>query len=101
MVPASCSLDETGLSEQLGRYRAAGDGAEVLVRDARRITVRVGEQADTGLIDELIATERSCCPFYELSYDAGEGQLTIAVATEEHEPALAAIAHALGLPTSA
>ena len=98
MLPESCTLDPGGLSEQLARYRSAGAGAEVIVRSPRRITIRVGEHADDAVIAELIETERTCCPFYELEYHPAERQLSIGVATQQHEPALEAIAYALGLP---
>jgi hypothetical protein len=98
IVPASCSLDEHGLTEQLERYLVAGAGASVLVRDPRRITIRVGDAADEAVIDELIAVERACCPFYALEWEPANRQLTIAVSAPEHEPALDAIAHALRLP---
>jgi hypothetical protein len=97
IVPPSCTLDEAGLRQQLFRYRVAGAGAEVVVHDARKIAIRVGEDTDPALIDELISVERSCCPFYDLTYDTDGRLLTIAVTTDEHEPALAAIAFALGL----
>jgi hypothetical protein len=75
----------------------AGAGAEVVVHDARKIAIRVGADADPALVEELIAVERSCCPFYDLAYEPDERLLTIAVTTGEHEPALGAIAFALGL----
>jgi hypothetical protein len=57
----------------------------------------VGASADDALIDELIAVERSCCPFFTLEWEPGERRLTVTVEAPEHEPALDAIAYALGL----
>jgi hypothetical protein len=57
----------------------------------------VGDHAQEPLVHELIAVERSCCPFYELTYEREQRTLTISVSAAEHEPALEAIAYALGL----
>ena len=97
MAPASCSLDQDELGTQLARYRAAGDDAQVIHHDSRRLVIGVSDQVSTGSIDELVATERSCCPFFELDWDPEPRRLSIAVTRPEHEPALGAIAHALGL----
>jgi hypothetical protein len=59
--------------------------------------IRVPEQASAGMVEELVAVERSCCPFFELRWEPEERYLAIAVSRREHEPALGAIAQALGL----
>lgn len=97
MVPASCSLDQDGLGSQLERYRVAGNGAQVIERRSRRIVIRISAETPTAVIEELAAIERGCCPFFELDWDAGARRLAVAVSQDEHEPALAAIASALGL----
>jgi hypothetical protein len=97
MIPASCALDETGLGRQLERYRAAGAGARVMHRDRRKITIRVGDGAESTVIEELIAVERECCPFYTLEWDRLQRSLTVAVSTPDHEQALDAVAYALGV----
>ena len=97
MAPASCTLDGTGLKQQLERYRQAGAKAELIARGARRIAIRVGDDADEQVIEDLIAVERECCPFYTLDWDSRSRRLTVAVTNAEHEPALDAIAYALGL----
>ena len=97
MIPAACSLDETGLRRQLERYQATGAGARVLHRDRRRISIRVGDGAESAVIEELIAVEHECCPFYTLEWDRLQRALTVAVSTPDHERALDAIAYALGL----
>ncbi len=96
MAPASCTLDQSGLSAQHRRYRAVGDGARVLERTPRRLVIRPGTGADDELIAELIDVERECCPFFSLTWSASRRLLEISVPTAEHEPALDAIAYALG-----
>ena len=98
MAPESCSLTEAELLDQLTRYRAAGTGATSLHADARRRLIRLDEGVPASLVDELIAVERSCCPFFELTWEPARRELDIKVATDEDEPALAAIAQALGVP---
>jgi hypothetical protein len=97
MAPASCSLDQDGLDTQLERYRVAGIGAQVIEQRRRRLVIRVSGEARTDVIDALVAVERGCCPFFEVEWDPDERRLAVAVSRPEHEPALGAIAVALGL----
>jgi hypothetical protein len=100
MAP-SCALDEIGLQAQLKRYRAAGAGAALVARDRRELTVDLDRRVDTALVETMLAVERECCPFFDLRWEPDSRRLTIAVTHAEHEPALDAIAFALGLPVSA
>jgi hypothetical protein len=100
MAP-SCALDEAGLSLQLERYRRAGIGAHLVDRSRRSLAVRLDRDIDTALIEETLAVERECCPFFTLHWEPDRRRLTIAVSEVEHEPALDAIAFALGLGVSA
>jgi hypothetical protein len=95
MAPSSCSLDDAQRQEQLARYRSAGRGAEVLERSARRIVLALEEDMPDALVDELIAVERGCCPFFELDWRADHRRLTVSVRGAEHEPALELIAAAV------
>ena|SRR5690348_1495987 len=94
-VPA-CSLSARELRQQLARYRAAGQSAEVIERGRRRRVIRVSAQVPESLILRLIEVERGCCPFFELAWDGKSRRLTVAVPDRDHEPALAAIVSALG-----
>jgi hypothetical protein len=96
MAP-SCALDEAGLRVQLERYRRAGEGARLTERAPRRFVVELDEHTDDALVEEALATERECCPFFALDWEPSRRRLTVAVAHAEHEPALDAIAFALGL----
>jgi hypothetical protein len=100
MAP-SCTLDETGLRSQLERYRQVGLGARLVDRTPRSLVVDLDEQVDTQLVEETIAIERECCPFFTLDWEPERRRLTVAVSQAEHEPALAAIAFALDLKTPA
>jgi hypothetical protein len=99
MAP-SCALDEDGLRLQLVRYRRVGQGARLVEQTRRRFVVELDEHVDGKLVEEAVAIERECCPFFTLDWQAERRQLTVLVAHVEHEPALGAIAFALGLATS-
>jgi hypothetical protein len=85
------------LDAQLARYRAAGEGATLIERRTDRVSIRVGAEVTDAALEELVAVERSCCPFFELDWRPRERSLTVAVARRDDEPALQAIVHALGL----
>jgi hypothetical protein len=99
MAP-SCALDEAGLRLQHERYRQAGVGARVVDRAQRGLVIDLDEHVDRELVDELVAVEKECCPFFALRWDPGTRRLAISVSLEEHEPAIDAIAFALRLEGS-
>jgi hypothetical protein len=96
MAPG-CALDESGLRSQYERYRQAGAGARVVDRARQRLVVDLDEHVDPQLVDDLLAVERGCCPFFELRWEPPARRLTVSVSRAEHEPALDGIAFALGL----
>jgi hypothetical protein len=96
MAP-SCALDEGGLREQARRYRRAGAGARVIERTRRALVVELDGGVDGRLVDEAVAVERECCPFFTLDWQPDRRRLAVSVAQAAHEPALDAIAFALGL----
>jgi hypothetical protein len=93
---ASCELDADGLSAQRERYREAGEGAIVLERSSRRLVVEISAQGASA-VPELVEVERRCCPFFAIDWNPEPRRFSIGVSEPEHEPALAAIAFALGL----
>ncbi|HEV2975134.1 MAG TPA: hypothetical protein VGX69_09095 [Solirubrobacteraceae bacterium] len=96
MAP-SCALDEVGLRRQLERYRRIGRGARVRDRTARALVLDVDRRVEVKLVEAAIATERECCPFFDVRWEPTARRLAISVSHAEHEPALDAIAFALGL----
>jgi hypothetical protein len=100
MAP-SCALDEAGLRLQLERYRRAGQGARLIEQTRRRLVVDLDEHADGKLVEQAVAVERECCPFFALDWEPARRRLTVSVSHAEHEPALGGIAFALGLDTAA
>ncbi|HEY1776524.1 MAG TPA: hypothetical protein VGG41_10245 [Solirubrobacteraceae bacterium] len=95
--PPSCSLDRAAVAAQLERYRRAGAGGRLLERSPRALMVELAAGTDSALVEQAIAIERECCPFYEFAWDPATRRLSISVTQREHEPALGAIARAIGL----
>ena len=100
-MASSCALDEAGLRLQLDRYRRAGQGACVIERTRRSLVVELAGGVDAELVQEAVAVERECCPFFTLDWEPAPRRLTVAVSHAEHEPALDAIAFALGVDAAA
>jgi hypothetical protein len=100
MAPG-CALDQAGLHRQLERYGRVRQGASAIEHTARRLSVQLDDQVDGRLVEQLLATERACCPFLALTWEPDERRLTFAVSSAEHEPALHGISLALGLETAA
>jgi hypothetical protein len=96
MAP-SCGLDETDLRSQYARYRTAGAGARLVQRTRQGLVVDLDERVDPKLVDELLAVERECCPFFKLGWKPDTRRLSVSVSQKGHEPALDAIAFALNL----
>jgi hypothetical protein len=96
MAP-SCDLDQSGLRRQLERYRRAGSGAVLVERTRRCLVVDLDEHVDRSAVEEAIAVERECCPFFTIGWEAERRRLTVSVSQPEHEPALDAILYALDL----
>jgi hypothetical protein len=92
---ASCSLDREALAAQRDRYAVIGAAVLGVERLPRRLVARLGPSVDLGLVEETLRIERGCCPFLELDLDPERRLMTVGVASEDHVPALDAIAHSL------
>jgi hypothetical protein len=97
MAPLSCSLNEAALRSQLERYRITGRDATIVERSPRRLVIGIGDHVPDDVVAELVQVERECCPFFGLDWQPGRRRLAVSVASEWHEPALEAIAVALGV----
>ena len=95
VLPASCALGADGARAQGELYARVAASATRIDRRKDLIVIGLGDAADTRLIEELIATENECCPFYRFDFRPDLGRLTIGVDSPEKRPALDAIAAAL------
>jgi len=91
-----CALDADGLRSQAERYRSIGEHVASFEREPLAFVVALDEGVDASLVEQALDVERSCCPFFALDYDAEERRLRVGVRDDTHEPALEAIAFALG-----
>jgi hypothetical protein len=102
MAPTDCTLNESDLAAQLDRYQRLGAAVQHVHQHPDELVVSFQDTIDPALLDETIATERSCCPFFLLDYDASERRLSITVGDPARRDALGALASALtgrrGLP---
>jgi hypothetical protein len=96
-----CALEETELDQQLERYRRIGKGARVVAHHRQTLVIEVDPSVKPELILEAIAVERQCCPYFALNWQASRRRLAVSVSTAEQQPALDAIAVALGIATKA
>ena len=83
------------MARQGARYaQLAGDVAEA-AREPRRLAVTFSEGYDRALLDEAIAIERECCPFFAISLDHDARRLVIEMAEGEDTLLLDGITSAL------
>ena len=92
----SCALDAGGLDRQRERYRRLSGSVVSVERAGHLLTARFGADLDRALLDEAIAIERECCPFFRIGFDEAERRLEVGVSDPALEDALDALAHGLG-----
>lgn len=95
MAPPSCELDAAALRQQLDRYAAIGDGAHLLRVGPTLLHARLGDRVSRMLVETTIATERGCCPIFELTFDPEARMLRVTVPDPADATALDAIERAL------
>jgi hypothetical protein len=89
-----CSLDAAGLAAQRARYAALTPHVTSSDRSPRTLIVGFDALVDRELLDTTLAIEAECCSFFAIARDDASVRLT--VPTDDLDPALDAIAHALG-----
>ena len=92
----SCALDEAGVREQRSRYASLAPSVTRLEREPEAVVVEFDEGFDRAALDEALAVERRCCPFFLFDFDESERRLRTTVERTEQLPALDAIAQVLG-----
>jgi small multidrug resistance family-3 protein len=96
----SCALTEEGVQAQRARMQRLGPSVARFQRGEDRVTIGFQAGFDQQLLDETLAVERECCPFFRFDFDQGTRQLTVSVEDAEHRAGLDALAHALGVGQS-
>lgn len=91
----SCALTEEGLQQQRERMTLLGRRVSGFQRHDDRLTIEFAPDYERGLLDEVLAVERECCPFFRFDVDGERRRLTVSVADPEQRVALDALVHAL------
>lgn len=92
--PESCALDEAGQRGQLGRYARLGQSVTRMGRAADTLVIEFGPGLDLDRLEEALAVERECCPFFRFAFDPARRELRATVDDARKLPALDAIEHA-------
>lgn len=98
MTPAtvldmSCSLDPDDRRDQFARFAMVAKSVASVERQPRLMRFELDDDVDRPVLEELIAIESECCPFYD--FDLTGNVLSVGVQTDEFAPALEAIAELL------
>jgi len=94
-VVPGCALTPDGVSEQQRRHRKLAPSVTKTERTADRLIIEFRADYDAQVLDDMLAVERECCPFFVFDLDRDRRRLEIAVREPEQIPALDAIGHAL------
>ena len=78
LVPDGCTLSPDGLADQGDRAARLRPTVVNLDRSEDELRVSFGPDVDRALVDEVVATEQSCCSFLEIEYDGVVRLLRIA-----------------------
>jgi hypothetical protein len=92
----SCALDEQGVKEQQARHERLAPSVTSLECPGETVVFTFSEDYDRQALEEMVAVEEQCCPFFRFAFDEGRRELAVGVKAEEMLPALEAIASHLG-----
>jgi hypothetical protein len=92
----SCALDDAGRREQHARYMRLGANVAHLERLADAILIDFDQRLDRETLEQALAIERRCCPFFVFDLDEWRRRLRVTVGEREQLPALEALASLFG-----
>jgi hypothetical protein len=92
----TCALDEAGVQAQQARHARLAPSVTNLERQAETVLFAFSDDYDRQALEEMVAVEKQCCPFFDFAFNEGKRELTVGVKEEEMLPALEAIAAHLG-----
>jgi hypothetical protein len=91
----SCALDEAGRADQRARYVRLAPTVSHIEREVDAVVIEFREQFDRQTLEEALAVERQCCPFFLFEYDESQRRLRATVREPDQLPALEALALAV------
>ena len=92
----TCALDQEGMEAQRGRYARLAPDVKRMDREPEAVLIEFRENFDRDTLEEALAVERACCPFFLFDFDETARLLRTTVREPDQLPALDAMAHALG-----
>ena len=97
---AACALEGEEVDRQKQRHAEVGRSVSGVLFDGDSLKLDFDESLDRATLDELIAVEARCCPFFTMGYDERSRRLTVSVDGAEFRPALEAVAERLRAPAA-
>jgi hypothetical protein len=92
---SSCTIDEQSLERQEERHRRLAASVVQMRHQGKVLLVDFAPDFDRQALDELIAVERECCPFFAFRFDEHSRHLEVGVQDPEAAQALGTIVQAL------
>ena len=92
----TCALDEDGILAQRARYARVAPGVAHVAREPEAVVIEFHDEFDREALEEALAVERECCPFFEFDFDEPKRTLRATVTERDKLPALDAMAHSVG-----
>lgn len=94
-VRDACALDDTALAEQLAGWDALAARARDVQRSASTVRLEL-DPADRRAAEALVATERSCCSFLDITVDDRVDCVVVTITSPE--PATDAVVSFIAKP---
>ena len=91
-VVKGCSLDERGLRDQQARSALVAPSAVRAERTGSELTIDFAPTLDAAALEQMLAVERECCPFFSIRFDERERRVSVGVDEPDQAPALDALA---------
>src|ERR671935_216798 len=79
----TCALDEAGLVAQRDRYARLAPDVMGVEREPEALLIEFREGFDRPLLEEALAVERECCPFFVFDFDENARRLRATVRDRE------------------
>ena len=92
----SCAITEEDLERQRERAVKLSRSVTDLTRHDEAVVFEFEAGFDRQALEEMVAVERVCCPFFTFDFDEEARRLTVGVQGPDHVPALEAMAEQLG-----
>ena len=91
----TCALDQEGIQAQQARYAQLGPDVRRILREPVAVVIEFRQGFDRETLEEALAVERECCPFFIFDIDEHSCRLRTTVREREQLPALEAMVYSL------